>query len=156
MAPAVGYASDRASQAGGSGPSQPTALASQQASLQSTGSEQAPALWLRVVPQALLWTVPFIGSVRRGVPIGFKFRGRTVRCVLGEVCEYEVLEEVFVDQVYALTLPANPRTVVDLGSNVGLSASTSWCSIRTPGCSWSSQTRRSSSDSTATWAASAA
>jgi FkbM family methyltransferase len=70
----------------------------------------------------LLWAAPFVGPANRGVPVTFTFRGRSVHCVLGEVCEYEILEEVFVDEVYAVELPARAATVVDLGSNVGLSA----------------------------------
>jgi FkbM family methyltransferase len=79
-------------------------------------------LWLRVVPVLLLWAAPFVGPVRSGVPVRFTFNGSAVRCFLGEVCEYEVLEEIFVDEIYALDFPSQVATIVDLGSNVGVSA----------------------------------
>jgi FkbM family methyltransferase len=79
-------------------------------------------LWLRVVPVLLLWAAPFVGPANRGISVAFIFGGRTIRCVLGDLREYEVLKEVFVDEVYAHDLPPRAATIVDLGSNVGLSA----------------------------------
>jgi FkbM family methyltransferase len=70
----------------------------------------------------LLWAAPLVGTVKRGIPLGFAFHGMTIRCVLGEVCEYEVLEEIFVDEVYDVELPARDAKIVDLGSHVGLAA----------------------------------
>jgi FkbM family methyltransferase len=86
------------------------------------GANRLQRLWLRVVPVVLLWAAPFVRPANRGIPVAFAFRGRAVRCVLGEMCEYEVLQEIFVDEVYKLELPARAATIVDLGSNVGLSA----------------------------------
>jgi FkbM family methyltransferase len=79
-------------------------------------------MWLRIVPLVLLWGRLFVGPGNRGIPVRFAFRGRPIRCVLGEICEYEVLEEVFVDEAYGSGLPAHAQAIIDLGSHVGLSA----------------------------------
>jgi FkbM family methyltransferase len=79
-------------------------------------------MWLRIVPLVLLWGRLFVGPENRGIPVRFEFRGRPIRCVLGEICEYEVLEEVFVDEAYGSDLPAHAQAIVDLGSHVGLAA----------------------------------
>jgi FkbM family methyltransferase len=78
--------------------------------------------WLRLVAVILLWAAPFVRPGNGGIPVRFTFRGRTIGCVLGDVCEYEVLEEVFVDEVYGHDLPTRASTIVDLGGHVGLSA----------------------------------
>jgi FkbM family methyltransferase len=86
------------------------------------GANRVQRIWLRIVPLLLLWGRPFVGPANRGIPVRFVFRGRSMRCTLGETCEYEVLEEVFVDEAYGSGLPANVQTIIDLGSHVGLSA----------------------------------
>jgi FkbM family methyltransferase len=86
------------------------------------GESVPQRIWLRVVPFVLLWGRPFVGPGNRGIPVRFAFRGRSIGCVLGELCEYEVLEEVFVDEAYGSDLPAQALAIVDLGSHVGLSA----------------------------------
>jgi FkbM family methyltransferase len=74
------------------------------------------------VPVVLHWVAPIARPDNRGIPVVFSFDGRVIRCVLGELCEYHVLEEVFVDEIYGLELPARAATIVDLGSNVGIAA----------------------------------
>jgi FkbM family methyltransferase len=86
------------------------------------GGSGPQRLWLRVAPIVLLWAAPFVRPGNRGIPVVFTFRGSRMRAVLGEICEYEVLEEMFVDEVYSVDLPADASTIVDLGSNVGLAA----------------------------------
>jgi hypothetical protein len=62
--------------------------------------------------------------------VSFGYRGNRLTCVLGEACEYEVLEEVFVDEVYGADLPDDPETIVDRGGHVGLS--TLYFAVRLP------------------------
>jgi FkbM family methyltransferase len=56
------------------------------------------------------------------VDVRLRFAGRTFPFRLADVGDYELLEEVFLDGEYAVDLPAPPRVVLDLGSNVGASA----------------------------------
>jgi FkbM family methyltransferase len=86
------------------------------------GGSRLQRMWLRVLPVALLWGAPLVGPGNRGLPLRFTFNGRTIGCVLGEASEYEILEEIFVDLAYGRELPARAETIVDLGSNIGLSA----------------------------------
>lgn len=45
--------------------------------------------------------------------------GRRFAFVVGELADLEALDETFLQGVYELDLPAEPRTILDLGSHVG-------------------------------------
>jgi FkbM family methyltransferase len=94
------------------------------------GTTRAQRAWLRIAPLLLLWLRPVAGAANRGLPVSFGYRGNRLTCVLGEACEYEVLEEVFVDEVYGANLPDDAETIVDLGGHVGLS--TLYFAVRYP------------------------
>lgn len=79
-------------------------------------------LSLRILPIVLLWRRKFTGPGSRGLSVGFTTGEHHFRCRFSELCDFEILEEVFVDEVYGGHLPADASVVVDLGSHIGLSA----------------------------------
>jgi len=75
-----------------------------------------------VLPFALL-AFSWLGRTRlAGLPATIELDGRRVQCLVGDPSELEVLREIFQDRPYDLRLPAAAvHTIVDLGSNAGLS-----------------------------------
>lgn len=62
------------------------------------------------------------GSAKRHwARIELRIGGETRSVLISGISELAVAHEVLVGEEYAVTLPTDPRTIIDLGSNVGLS-----------------------------------
>lgn len=79
-------------------------------------------MYLRILPVLLLWRRKLTGPGSRGLRVNFTAGQHRFRCRFSELCDFEILEEVFVDETYSRSLPDDATVVVDLGSHIGLSA----------------------------------
>jgi FkbM family methyltransferase len=81
------------------------------------------------VDRARLFAAPFVFSLARtlrrpdphGVTVSISAFGRSARCTLADSSQLLALEAIFLDGDYAIEPLRDPQTIVDLGSNVGLS-----------------------------------
>ena len=87
------------------------------------------ALGARPVDRARLFGSTFVLLLAAKLGAGARLRltvtirafGRTGRCTVGHFSHLSVLEAIFLDGDYAIEPLREPETIVDLGSNVGLS-----------------------------------
>lgn len=72
---------------------------------------------------SLLWSLLVRLGWRREIPFStfIRVHGKTVRAIFCDASDLTAFREVFVDDVYAISLPSEPKTIVDAGSNAGFS-----------------------------------
>jgi FkbM family methyltransferase len=81
------------------------------------------------IDRARLFAAPFVLLLARrlggagSVPLSVSITafGRSGRCTVSHFAHLQLLEAIFIDGDYAIEPRAAPRTIVDLGSNIGLS-----------------------------------